>query len=68
MEIRIKCIDNVKYTLTYNDIHCLKDIAESVYESINEQTPFIHNTYNNGVLTRTIVINSKHIISVEVEE
>lgn len=68
MEIRIKCIDNVKYTLTYNDIDCLKDIVKSVYESINEQTPFVYNTYNNDILTRAIVINSKHIISVEVEE
>lgn len=68
MKLIIKCVDNVKYILTYNDIHFLKTIAKSVYASINEQTPFVHNTYNNGVLTRAIVINSKHIISAEVEE
>lgn len=69
MKLIIKCVDNVKYELPcMGDRYTSENLVEYGYNCIMENKPYAHNTYNDGVLTKTIIINSKHIISAEVEE
>lgn len=68
MKLIIKCIDNVKYELPVNNSYNAEQVVQYVYDCIGKQQAYVYNDYVDNILTKTIIINSKHIISVVVEE